>query len=85
MAADYEAYIVVIGTRDFQRYADRHVLHVPVDLARGRLEDLSDLQVREALRDLLHEFGRRMTGDDCPVIPELREWTPELANIREAL
>jgi hypothetical protein len=57
--ADYEAWLVEKGRRNGAPYAHRHELHVPLNLARGRLEDLSDLQLREALRDPNHEAQRR--------------------------
>ena len=60
--AAFEVYIVAIGRRDGQRYADRLPLNVPLDLALGRLEELSDLQVREALNDLAAEQERRATA-----------------------
>lgn len=55
----FETYIVVIGQRLGQRYAERKPLNVPLDLALGRHEDLSDLQLREAIQDLTVERKRR--------------------------
>jgi hypothetical protein len=55
----YEAHAVKVGQREGRRYAERQQLQVPYDLAIGRLERLSDLQVREAVNDLLAEQRRR--------------------------
>lgn len=54
-----ETYIVSIRTRNGQRFGQRHALQVPRDLALGRLERLSDLQLREATKDLAAERARR--------------------------
>jgi hypothetical protein len=59
LKADFEAWIVVKGSRHGKRYAERKVLNVPVELALGLYEKLSDLQVREALNDLIAEDERR--------------------------
>jgi hypothetical protein len=54
-----ETYIVAIYYEGGQRKARRFPLNIPLDLATGHLERLSDLQVREARRDLNHEYLRR--------------------------
>jgi hypothetical protein len=56
---DYEVWLVERGRHNGKPYARRHELTIPLNLARGRLEALSDLQLREALRDLNHEHDRR--------------------------
>lgn len=56
---DYETWIVVKGQRDGKRYAERKPLNVPLDLATGMYERLSNLQIREFLNDLLAEQMRR--------------------------
>lgn len=54
-----EAYVVVIGRVKGKRYAKRQSLNVPLDLALGQYERLSDLQLREARKDLNAEHLRR--------------------------
>lgn len=54
-----ESYIVTIGSAGGQRTAERRPLHVPVELATGQLERLSDLAIREAIKDLTAEEARR--------------------------
>ena len=39
-------------------------LHLPVELATGRLEEASDMQLREAAKDLTHELARRLTRSE---------------------
>ena len=55
----YEAIITVTGVRAGKRYYEDYALQVPVDLARGLYEKLSDLQVREFIHDLQAEQQRR--------------------------
>lgn len=57
--ADYETWIVEKGVRGGKPYARRHPLQVPLLLATGRYEKLSDLQLREARNDLDAEHRRR--------------------------
>ena len=57
---EYEAYVVEVGYRSGKRYANRLILHVPLDVATGRLERVSDLQLRELERDLKAERKRRL-------------------------
>jgi hypothetical protein len=54
-----EAFVVTIAERAGKRVADRLPLGVPVALATGRLEQLSDCRLREALKDLSAEAARR--------------------------
>lgn len=54
-----EAYIVVITENAGRRAVERKALQVPVDLATGQYEDLSDLAVREFIKDLSAEQSRR--------------------------
>lgn len=57
--ADYETFVVRIGRRRGEPYGDRRPLNVPWALATGNYEDLSALQLREALNDLNEEASRR--------------------------
>lgn len=57
--ADYETWLVEKGRRNGETYTRRHALHVPLALARGLYERLSDLQLREAINDLTAERRRR--------------------------
>jgi hypothetical protein len=57
--SDYETWLVERGTRNGEPYVRRHALHVPLLLARGLYERLSDLQLREVTNDLLAERRRR--------------------------
>ncbi len=52
--------MVTIGTRKGKRVAVRDPIAFPRDLVRGRLERLSDLQLREARKDLNAEYLRRL-------------------------
>lgn len=51
--------MVVLGRRHGKRYADRKPLNVPVALAVGNYESLSDLAVREFFHDIKAEHERR--------------------------
>jgi hypothetical protein len=57
--AAYETWLVEKGTRLGKPYARRYDLAVPLDVARGRFERLSNLQLRELINDLLAERRRR--------------------------
>lgn len=56
---DYETWVVERGVKLGEHYVRRHPLHVPLNLARGLYERLSDLQLREVTNDLLAERQRR--------------------------
>ena len=58
----YETYALEIGRHQGKRYANRRELKVPFDLAVGRYERLSDLQLREAIADL-QEAQQRKTEE----------------------
>lgn len=58
----YEAYIVTIGTTGGKRSAKRFPLHVPVEAARGRYQNLSDRALNDLITDLTHEQLRRFNG-----------------------
>lgn len=60
MKDSYETYVVEIGHQQGKRYARRTALKITLDHALGRLERLSDLQLREALQDLQVEQERRV-------------------------
>jgi hypothetical protein len=62
-----ESWIVEKGVRKGKPYAKRHHLHVPIDLATGHLERLSDLAVREAIKDLQAEQERRRVPEVEPI------------------
>jgi hypothetical protein len=51
--------IVVIGRRDGRRHIQRHVLAVPLALAQGHYEDLTDLQLQAFIDELTAEHARR--------------------------
>lgn len=57
-----DAWVTVVEPVKGRRVSRTLPLNVPVDLATGRLENLSDLQLREARRDLNHEYLRRTGG-----------------------
>ncbi len=57
--AEYETWLVERGRRNGAPYARRHALQVPLALACGLYERLSDLQLREAINDLTAERRRR--------------------------
>lgn len=73
----YEVYIVEIGMRKGKRYADRHPLNLRLDHAVGNLEKLSNLQLREAIRDLQVEEQRRD-------IPTAKAYDPFASQIRRS-
>lgn len=54
-----EVWITAKGVRKGKAWARRFEMRVPLHLATGQLEKLSDLQVREAIRDLQAEQERR--------------------------
>jgi len=57
-----EAYIVILGTRGQKRYAERRPLCVPVALATGDLERLSNRALNDAIQDLTAEQLRRFAS-----------------------
>lgn len=59
MKEDFEAYVVVIRHVRGARVAERKYLNVPLDLATGNYERLSDLQLREFTNDCIAEDERR--------------------------
>lgn len=73
-----EAYIVALGEKNGKRWAERLPLHVPVDLARGWYEGLSELQIREAINDLLAEQMRREERDQhrAEIAERTGGWNP---------
>lgn len=56
---DFEAYVVTIRHVRGKRVAERKYLQVPLDLATGNYERLSDLQLREFTNDCIAEDERR--------------------------
>jgi len=54
-----EACLLVVREVEGVRRAERQRLAVPLDAAKGRFELLSDLALRELLKDLTHESMRR--------------------------
>lgn len=78
MKQDYEVYVVVIGRREGKRYAERKPLNVPVALATGRYEELSDLQLREFTNDAIAERERRDTAEQQRADNQaaLGDWDP---------
>lgn len=73
-----EAYIVVIAEQGGTRTVDRHALNVPVELARGQYEDLSDLAVREFIKDMTAERDRRkaVTENRRAIAQRTGGWSP---------
>lgn len=55
----FEAYITVIGQRHGARYVERRYLNVPLQVATGQFESLSELQLRELTNDCIAEDERR--------------------------
>lgn len=51
--------MTVEGLRHGEEYREEHPVNVHWNLARGRYELLSDLVIRETLKDLLAELDRR--------------------------
>ena len=60
----YEAYLVVIRHQHGKRVAERKYLNVPLDLATGNYERLSELQLRELTNDCIAEDERRREKTD---------------------
>lgn len=81
-----EQYIVTIATRHGKRDAKRLPLNVPLDLATGKLERLSDLAIRETLKDLAAEQNRRSEGAAVAspetVEPQPAKYDPMQSQIR---
>lgn len=90
----YETWVTEVGTKRGKRYATRRLLHLPFLAAVGEYEALSDLQLREIIHDLMHEYARRELRDECPDIGPITDadlpdtapvrWTPDLAYARTA-
>jgi hypothetical protein len=55
----FEAYITVIGQRHGARYVERRYLNVPLDVATGNIERISELALRELTNDCIAEDERR--------------------------
>lgn len=85
METPIETYVVAIGEKDGKRWAKRYPLNVPLDLARGRYEELSDLVVRETINDLIAEQLRREERDQrrAEIAERTGGWNP-FAAIRGA-
>jgi hypothetical protein len=59
---DYTTHIIVNGRNQGRPYSTRRPLNVPLDLATGNIESLSDLQLRDTISDLQAEQQRRSTA-----------------------
>lgn len=81
-----ETWITAIYEKDGERKAKRFPLNVPLDLATGQYERLSDLAIRESIKDLQAEQQRRK--DVAKKINDNRErtggWDPFAAAVRAA-
>jgi hypothetical protein len=69
MAPTREGWITVVGHRRGKRHVERHPLNVPLELARGHLEKLSELALRELAQDIAHEQSRRTPTPNEGVTP----------------
>jgi hypothetical protein len=69
----HETYVVRIGQRSGERYAQRRPLNVPWHLATGNYEKLSALQIREALVDLRAEQQRRCVKDTSALVITMQD------------
>lgn len=71
-----ESFITVIRTTSKgKRVGERHPLKIHVDIARGHLEVVSDLVLRELARDVGAELERRDKGGKAA----LTAWDPNRA------
>jgi len=77
-----ETYVVAIDTHKGSRRAARKPLKVPLAIATGDYEDLSNRALRDHIKDCVHEWMRRQTQTDCPEAPS---WDPELTQIRRLI
>jgi hypothetical protein len=59
---DYTTHIIVNGRNQGRPYSTRRPLNVPLDLATGNIESLSDLQLRDTISDLQAEQARRLAA-----------------------
>lgn len=77
MKADYETYVVRVGRRRGERYAERRALQIPWAAATGHYERLSELALRELLNDLTEERDRRSSP------ARARTYNPLLSQVRK--
>ncbi len=80
----YEAYIVVIRRVLGVRTAERKHLQVPVDVATGNYERLSDLALREFVNDGIAEQMRRegLADTEAYIAIKCRGYDPDASQIR---
>jgi hypothetical protein len=78
--------IVVIGRRDGRRHMKRHVLRVPLALAQGHYEDLSDLQLQAFIDELTAEHARRRDAvtHQAGLTAKCADYDPFASQIRRA-